>query len=72
MHQLKQAKEPFSLVVIMMVLMSLQLLATTAQDGADWMTCNQLDDITGQSSMVIRFTLSEEILKSESREIFFF
>ena len=56
MHQSQQAKEPFSLVVIMMVLTSPQLLATTVQDGANWMTCNQHDDITEQSSMVIKFT----------------
>ena len=71
MHQSQQAKEPFLLEDIVMV-MSLQLHATTAKDGADWMTCNQLDDITAQSSMVIKFTSLEDIMNSESEIRSFF
>ena len=65
MLQLQQAKEPSSLEA-MMVTRSLQLLTTTTPDGADWMTYNQLEDITVQSSMVIKFTWLVEFLNSES------
>ena len=54
MQRLPQVKGLFSSEV-MVVLKSLRLLVTTAQDGADWMICNQLDDIILQSSMVIKF-----------------
>ena len=40
-------------------------LLKVAQDGADWMICNQLDDIILQSSMVIKFMWLEEILQSK-------
>ena len=64
--QLQQAKEPSSLEV-MMVLKWLQLLATTTQDGADWMTCNQFEEVTVQSSMAIKFTWLEANTNSESK-----
>ena len=73
MHQSQQLKGPFSLEAGM-VLRSVklpQLLATTAQDGTDWMTCNQFDDIIVQSSMVIKFTSLEELTHSESEIINF-
>ena len=47
MPLLQQAKEPFSLED-MVVLRSLQLLAITTLDGANWTTCNQLDMFTVQ------------------------
>ena len=62
MLRLPQAKEHFSLEV-MIVLPLLLLLATTAQDGKDWMICNQLDEIIEQSSMVIKFMSLEETMR---------
>ena len=62
MQRLPQAKEHFSLEV-MIVLPLLLLLATTAQDGKDWMICNQLDEIIEQSSMVIKFMSLEETMR---------
>ena len=54
MQQLQRTKEPLSLVVGM-VLRSLQLLVTITRDGADWMTCNQLDVTIEQSLTAIKF-----------------
>ena len=54
MQQWRQAKEHF-LLEVMVVLKLLRLLATTTQDGADWMIYNRLEDIIVQSSMVIKF-----------------
>ena len=65
MQRLPQAKEHSSLEV-MIVLPLLLLLATTAQDGKDWMICNQFDDTIVQSSMVIKFMSLEEIQQSKS------
>ena len=65
MRQLQQAKEPFSLVDMVMVLMLLQLLATITQDGPNWMTCNQLDVTIEQSSTVIKFMSLEEVEHSK-------
>ena len=61
MRQSQQAKELFSLEVMLVPKLP-RLLATTTQDGADWMTCNQLDDIIEQSSMVIKFMSLEETI----------
>ena len=49
-----------------MVLVSLRLPVTTAQDGADWMICNQLEIGIVQSSMVIKFMSSEVVEQSKS------
>ena len=62
----QQAKEHFSLEAMVILAMLLRLLATTAQDGADWMICNQLELVIVQSSMVIRFMLLEELEQSKS------
>ena len=50
----QQAKEHFSLEVKVILDMLLRLLATIAQDGADWMICNQLELVIVQSSMLTR------------------
>ena len=62
----QQAKEPFSLEVKVILDMLLRLLATIAQDGADWMICNQLELVIVQSSMVIKFMSLEELESSKS------
>ena len=62
----QQAKEPFSLEVKVILDMLLRLLATIAQDGADWMICNQLELVIVQSSMVIKFMLLEVLEPSKS------
>ena len=54
-----------------MVLKSPQLLATTTQDGANWMTCNQLDMYTVQSSMGTKFTWLVENKDGESKMMTF-
>ena len=61
----QQAKEHFSLEV-MVVLNLLRLLATTVQDGADWMICNQLELVIVQSSMVIKFMSLEDFKPGNS------
>ena len=61
----QQAKEHFSLEVIV-VLKLLRLLVTTAQDGADWMICNQLELVIVQSSMVIKLMSLEELVQGKS------
>ena len=66
MPLLQQAKEPFSLVVMVMVLRSLQLLAITTLDGANWMTCNQIDVSIVRLSMAIKFMSSEELEQGKS------
>ena len=66
MQQSQQAKEHFLLEVMVMVLMLLRSLATTVQDGANWMTCNQFVQIIVQSSMVIKFMSLEEMEQSKS------
>ena len=48
------------------VLVLLQLLATTMQDGADWMICNQRDTIIEQLSMAIEFMSLVELEQSKS------
>ena len=62
----QQAAEHFSLEVYVILDMLLRLLATIAQDGADWMICNQLELVIVQSSMVIKFMLLEELESSKS------
>ena len=66
MQQSQQPKEHSSLEVIMVLLMLLRSLATTVQDGANWMTCNQFVEIIVQSSMVIKFMSLEEVEQSKS------
>ena len=66
MQQSQQPKEHSSLEVIMVLLMLLRSLATTVQDGANWMTCNQFVEIIVQSSMVIKFMSLEELEQSKS------
>ena len=65
MQQSQQPKEQSSLEVLM-VLMLLRSLATTVQDGANWMTCNQFVQVIVQSSMVIKFMSLEETIHSKS------
>ena len=73
MHRSRQAKEPFLLEASQYpTVLLLQLLATIAKGGADWMTCNQLDGTTEQSSMVIKSTSLEELTHSESEIRTFF
>ena len=55
MQQSQQPREHSSLEVMVMVHMSLQSLATTTPDGADWMICNQLVIGIVQLSMAIKF-----------------
>ena len=49
-----------------MVLKLLLLPAITAQDGVDWMICNQFDIAIAQSSMVIKFMSLEDKEQSKS------
>ena len=49
-----------------MVLRSLQLLAITTLDGANWTTCNQLDMNIVQLSMVTKFMSSGDTDQGKS------
>ena len=66
MQRLPQAKGLFSSEDMVMVLESLRWHVTTAQDGLDWMICNQLDIVIALSSMVIKFMSLEEVEQSKS------
>ena len=66
MQRLPQAKGLFSSEDMVMVLESLRWHVTIAQDGLDWMICNQLDIVIALSSMVIKFMSLEEVERSES------
>ena len=52
--------------------MSLQSLASTALNGADWMICNLIVEIIVQSSMAIKFIILAEMPEMSKSKFSFF
>ena len=64
--QQSQQTKVHCLLEVLVIQVLLQLLATTAQGGANWMTYNPFDIIMVQSLMAIKFMSSEGLEQGES------